>query len=193
MTGATSHTKKDAQVLEELETVLSRLTQSLSDLDQIITDVAVVDFHVHSRWRVYPQDATVAPLLAAAGVANTFGGWVEIIPLNTVPFPFHVIGFCICQVSAATNYHIQIGYNTVNADPGANMEMGERRFRIATTPIAKQSELLEIYSQGVPANSRVMGRLKTASGAADTANVNVVITRHIEVEDEVQMWPAFPW
>jgi len=193
MTGATSHTKKDYQTLQELETVLSRLTETLSDLEQIITDVAIVDFHIHSRWRVYPQDVTAAPLLAAAGAANTFGGWVEIIPLNIVPFPFHVIGFCICQVSATTDYFIQLGYNTVNADPGANMEMGERRFRIATTPIAKQSELLEIYSQGVPANSRVMGRLKTASGAADTANVNVVLTRHIEVDREIPMWPAFPW
>ncbi len=196
----TSHTKKDYQTLQELETVkndliqaLSDLQQTISDLDQIITDVAIVDFHVHSRWRVYPQDITASPLLTAAGAANTFGGWVEIIPLNTIPFPFHVIGFCICQVSAATSYFIQIGYNTVNAEPETNMEMGERRLRIATQPIARQSELLEIYSQGVPANSRVMGRLKTASGAADTANMNIVITRHIEVEDEVQMWPAFPW
>ena len=193
MGGHESHTRKDYQTLQELETVVNQLTQSLSDLNQIITDVAIVDFHVHSRWRVYPQDVTVSPQLAAAGVANTFGNWVEIIPLNTVPFPFHVIGFCICQVSATTDYFIQLGYNTVNADPGTNMEMGERRFRIATTPIAKQSELLEIYSQGVPANTRVMGRLKTASGAADTANVNLVITRHIEVDSEVQMWPAFPW
>jgi len=193
MGGATSHTKKDAQVLQELETVLSRLTETLSDLDQIITDVAIVDFHVHSRWRVYPQDITASPQLAAAGVANTFGNWTEIIPLNTIPFPFHVIGFCICQVSAATSYFIQIGYNTVNADPGTNMEMGERRLRIATQPIARQSELLEIYSQGVPANSRVMGRLKTASGNPDTANLNLVLTRHLDVEDEIPLWPAFPW
>lgn len=161
--------------------------------DDILEDIAVLDFRVHSRWRVYPQDVTVAPLLAAAGVANTFGGWVEVIPLNTIPFPFHVIGFCVCQVSAATNYHIQLGYNTVNADPGTNMEMGERRIRVATTPIAKQTELMEIYSQGVPAYSRVMARMKTASGNPDTANMSVVISRHLDVEDQVSLWPTFPW
>ena len=179
MGSATSHTRKDYQTLVELAHVL--------------TDIAIVHFREHSRWRVYPQDVTAAPLITAAGAANTFGGWVEVIPLNTIPFPFHVIGFCICQVSVATSYLIQLGYNTINADPGTNMEMGERRFRIATTPIAKQSELLEIYSQGIPANSRVMARLKTASGNPDTANITVVVTRHIDVQDEVELWPAFPW
>ena len=176
---ATSHTKKDRRTLEELA--------------QVLTDIAIVHFRDHSRWRVYPQDVTVAPQLTAAGAANTFGGWVELIPLNTIPFPFHVIGFCVCEVSAASNYHIQLGYNTVNADPETNMEMGERRVRIATAPVTKQSELLEIYSQGVPANSRVMGRLKTASGNPDTATLSLVITRHIDVEEEVELWPAFPW
>ena len=175
----TSHTRKDYQILVELAKVLN--------------DNAVIHFRDHSRWRVYPQDVTVAPLLAAAGAADTFGSWVEVVPLNIIPFPFHVIGFCICQVNAATNYHVQLGYNMVNADPGTNMELGERRFRIATTPIAKQSELMEIFSQGVPAYSRVMARLKTASGNPDTASINVVITQHLEVEKELETWPAFPW
>jgi len=164
-----------------------------TDLRDVQDDVAIVDFEGHSRYRVYPQDITVTPLVSAVAVANTFGNWAEIIPLNTVPFPFHVIGFCACQVSAVTSYHIQFGYNTNNADPGTNMEMGERRFRIATHPIARATELLEIRGQGIPANSRVMARLKSASGAADTANIGVVITRHIDVEREVTLYSAFPW
>lgn len=176
---STSHTQKDRKTLEELANILK--------------DLGVIGFHFMGRWRVYPQDITVEPQLVAAAVANTFGNWTEIIPLNTIPFPFHVIGICVCQVSVATSYHIQLGYNTVNLDPGTNMEMGERRLRIATQPIARQTELLKVFSQGVPANSRVMGRLKTASGAADTANVNVVVTRHLEFEDEVELYPAFPW
>ena len=164
-----------------------------TDLRDVQDDVAIVVFHFMGRWRVYPQDITASPLLTAAGVANTFGNWAEIIPLNTIPFPFHVIGFCIGAVSAATSYFIQIGYNTINADPGTNMEMGERRFRVLTSPITKQTELLKIFSQGVPANSRVMARLKTASGAADTCNLNLVVSRHLEVERGVTLWPDFPW
>ena len=164
-----------------------------TDLRDVQDDVAIVAFHFMGRWRVYPQDITAGPLVATVGVANTFGNWTEIIPLNTIPFPFHVIGVCICTVSAATNYHVQVGYNTVNADPGTNMEMGERRFRIVTVPIAKQTEMMEIFSQGVPANSRVMARLKTASGVADTLNMNVVVSRHLGVERGVTLWPDFPW
>ena len=122
-----------------------------------------------------------------------FGPWAEIIPLNTVPFPFHVVGFCMCEVSVATNYHVQLGYNTINADPGANMEMGERRVRFAVVPIAKQSELLTIRGQGIPANSRVMGRIKTASGNPDTATISVVLTRHLEVSHPKALYSAFPW
>ena len=159
----------------------------------ILEDEGIIHFERHGRTRVYPQDITAAPQLAAAAVANTFGNWGEIIPLNTVPFPFHIIGFCVCTVSAVANYHIQLGYNTINADPGTNMEMGERRFRITTTPIAKQTEMMEIQGQGIPANSRVMGRLKTSTGVADTCNLNVVLTRHIPTSYEPELYPAFPW
>ena len=159
----------------------------------ILDDIGVIIHHWHSRWRVYPRDVTIGITLTAGTPANTFGSWAEIIPLNTIPFLFHVIGFCVCDVSVATNYHIQIGYNIKDANPGVNMEMGERRFRIATVPIARQSEIMEIYSQEVPANSKVMGRMKTATGNLDTANMNAVITRHIEVTREVSLYPAFPW
>ena len=162
-------------------------------LEDILVDIGRLHFKSHSRTRVYPQDVTVAPTLTAAGVADVFGPWAEIVPLDTVPFPFHVVGVCVCSVTAAGNYHIQLGYNTVLADPGANMEMGERRLRIATVPIAKQTELLEIRGQGIPANSRVMGRLKTASGNPDEATVSVVLTRHVEVLRSVELWPGFPW
>ena len=166
----------------------------LSGLDDLILrDEGVIHFSEHGRYRAYPQDVTVAPLLTALAVANTFGNWSEIIPLNTVPFPFHIVGFCVCQVSAATSYHVQLGYNIINADPGVNMEMGERRFRIANVPIARQTEMMEIRGQGIPANSRVMGRLKTASGVADTCNINVVLTRHVEVTRPIALYPAFPW
>lgn len=172
MGDSTSHTRKDKRILDEL---------------------AIIDRHRHTRWRVYPQDVTEVITLTAAAVANVFGNWVEIIPLNTVLFDFEIIGFCICSVNAATNYHIQLGYNTANIDPGANMELGERRFRVATVPIARQSELLNIQSQEIPANSRVMGRLKTASGNPDTCTINVVLSRHIHLSNEVPLWSAFPW
>ena len=174
------------------ETVVT--LQDLEDkLDALLSDLAIIHFERHNRNRVYPQDVTAAITLVAAAAANTFGDWIEVIPLNTVPFPFHVIGLCICEVTAATNYHVQLGYNTIDAVPGANMEMGERRIRFAVVPIQKQSELLELRSQGIPANSKVWGRLKTASGNADEATISAVLTRHLEVSQPKALYSAFPW
>lgn len=160
---------------------------------KILKDVGVIEHHWHSRWRVYPQDvASTARLTAFAG-ADTFGSWYEIIPLNTVPFSFDILGLVIEEISAVGTYFIQIGYNTVNADPGPNMELGERRIKLSTQPVSRATELLTIQSQEVPANGRVMGRLKTASGAADWADISIVLDRHLNVEDEVPLYPRFPW
>lgn len=156
-------------------------------------DIGALDHHIHSRWRVYPQDITTTVQLTSGTPANTFGSWGLIVPINTVPFEFEIIGIVLDQVSVATTYHIQIGYNPINVIPGLNMEMGERRLRIATLPIARASELLAIHSQEMPANSSVWGRLKTASDNEETANISIVLSRHAEVEREVPLWPSFPW
>ena len=205
MGGATSHTKKDHQTLQELATVLSNLTALESDLTALESDLsaarsaeqddlAAIELHWHSRWRVYPQDVTSSITLAAPAVANTFGDWALIIPLNTVPFDFDIIGMVVEQADTTlTTYFIQIGYNTINAVPGANMEMGERRFRIAETPVKNANELLPIRSQDIPANSTVWGRLKTSGGASEEVEVSVVLDRHIAVERELPIYPAFPW
>jgi len=161
--------------------------------DEVQRDVGAVSHYFHSRWRVYPQDVTVTPLLAADAAANTFGAWVQIVPINTIPFGFHVVGLVIEQVSAVGTYHIQIGCSLTAAPPGANMESGERRFRMVTLPVARATELLEIRGQHVCAGCSVWGRVKTASLVADTANISIVLSRHVEASAEVPEWPAFPW
>jgi len=155
-------------------------------------DIGVIQHHFHSRDRVYPQDVQLTVPLASVAVADTFGAWVEIIPLNTVPFPFMIVGIVIEAASAAATYFIQIGYNIINADPGVNMELGERRTYLPT-PIVRATELLTLQAQNVPANSRIMGRLKTDTGAIDTADISVVVTRHLNVSVQMPLWPAFPW
>ncbi len=159
----------------------------------LLANIAAAEHHVHSRWRVYPQDITSVVTLMADAAANTFGNWTQIIPIDTVPFEFDIIGLIIETVSAATCYHLQIGYNIVDAIPPANYEMGERRFPITTVPPVRGTELLEIASQNIPANAKVWGRVKTASTNADTCVVSVVLDRHIETSNPVPLYPAFPW
>lgn len=194
---ATSHTKKDYQTLQELETVLSRLTQTLNDIEASRVaeqdDLGAIDHHWHSRWRVYPQDVGATSQLQASASANVFGVWAKIIPENTIPFYYEVEGIVVEELSATTTYHIQIGYGIGASQPGENMEMGERRMRFASVPVSRASELLSIRSQNIPANASLWGRVKTAAGASDTMDLSVVLARHVGVEREVPIWSAFPW
>lgn len=162
-------------------------------LGQVLRDIGAVTFYFHSRWRVYPQDVTVTPLLTADAAADTFGAWVQIVPINIVPFPFHVVGLVVEQVSAVGTYHIQVGCSPTAAAPGLNHEAGERRVRMATVPVARATELLEIRGRLVSANHSVWARVKTASLVADTCNLSIVLSRHVEGSYEYPRWPAFPW
>jgi len=179
-------------VLSQLDDIEAGLSVAQTSIGTVQDDVGVVEHHWHSRWRVYPQDIRLVATIQAAA-ANVFGTWVNMVPLNTIPFDFDIIGLVIEKVTDATRYHIQLGYNTINAQPGANMELGERRIRLVTTPIARATELLNIRSQDVPANSTVWARMKTEAGGSEEAEISVVIARHIEVSHKVPIYPAFPW
>ncbi len=176
-----------------LDDALAKLDDLEANLSITEDDIAAVDHHWHTRWRVYPQDITAIVTVQSAAVVNTFGDWVLVVPLNTVPFDFDIIGVVIERITVATRYHIQIGHNTLNAEPGANQELGERRFRQATVPKARATELLDIRSQEVPANSTVWARIKTEAGGSEEVEISVVIGRHIPVLHEVPIYPAFPW
>jgi len=156
-------------------------------------DLSAIEHGFHSRWRVYPQNVGLVATLTADAVADTFGNWVEIIPLDTVPFPYDVIGVVLEVLSASTTYHVQLGYSVDAGDPPANHEAGERRFKIATIPAVRATELLEIASQNIPANAKLWGRVKTASINADTCQVSVVLDRHIEITNPEPLYGAFPW
>lgn len=160
---------------------------------KVLEEIGVLDYCWHSRWIVYPQDVRTTKRLQASDTANKFGDWAKIIPEDTIPFDFEIVGIVVEEIDSDTTYHIQIGYNPGAGEPGENQEMGERRIRFAVTPVSKVSELLEIRSQDMPANSSVWGRIKTADGNEETLDLSVVLTRHVNVEYEEPMWPAFPW
>jgi len=156
-------------------------------------NVAVQEHHEHSRSRVYPQDVQATKTLAAAGVANTFGSWAEIIPITTVDFCYEVVGLVIEAADAATTYLIQLGYSTAGgSDPTTAQIMGERRL-ILGTPIAKATEILGFWSQNCPANAKLWGRIKSASGNTDELEVSVVVIRHIEITNPIPLLTTWPW
>jgi len=164
-----------------------------SEVATVLSDIAALEHYSHSRWRVYPQDVTKIIRLTAGTPADTFGSWVEAIPLNTVPFAYDVIGIIVDAVNAAATYHIQLGYSTDENTPAANKECGERRANVVTVPIARATEILTVQSQDIQANGKLCARVKTSSGNEDTADISVVLSRHVDISEQIEKWPAFPW
>ena len=165
-----------------------------SDVDDLLTNIAAVEHHQHSRCRVYPQSIKNTITLTADAAVDTFGNWTEIIPISTVDFGYEIVGVVVEAVDAATAYFIQLGYSTVDGDdPTTAQILGERRLRIVTVPIAKTNELVEFYSEDCPADAKLCGRLKTASLAADEADISVVILRHQEITNPIAPLATWPW
>ena len=165
-----------------------------SDVDDTLYNVSVLQHHMHSRTRVYPQDVGATITLAAHATANTFGDWTQIIPITTIGFEYKVIGLVIEQVNAVTTYFVQLGFSIVDgSDPTTAQILGERRIKLVTVPIAKATELLEFYSKECPANAKLWGRLKTASVAADEAEVSVAVMRHLEITNPLAHLTTWPW
>jgi len=156
-------------------------------------NIAVLFHHIHSRMRVYPQDVGETITLAADAVANTFGSWTQIVPINTVDFMYMVMGVVIEEADAATTYLIQLGYSIVDgSDPTSAQILGERRL-LLPTPIVQATELLDIAAAHCPINAKLWGRIKTASIAADELEVSVNIIRHVEITNPVDHLTTWPW
>ena len=167
------------------------------DLEGKIVDTlyneSVLFHHFHSRTRAYPQDVTATITLTANAVANTFGAWTQIIPINTADFMYMVTGFVIEAVNAATTYFIQLGYSILDgSDPTTAQILGERRI-LLPTPVTKATEILGISAQHCPANAKLWGRVKTASTNADQAEISIVVIRHIEITNHLDHLTTWPW
>lgn len=174
--------------------ILANLAVIDANVDDSLANIAVLQHHIHSRFRTYPQDVGATIILAADAVANTFGPWTQLVPISTIDFMYMVIGLFIEAVDAATTYFFQLGYSIVDgSDPTTAQIIGERRIKLVTVPIARATELLELAASHCPANAKLWGRLKTASIAADEAEVSVAIIRHVDITNPPDHLTTWPW
>lgn len=166
------------------------LDEQLADL---LDNIAVLQHHVHSRVRAYPQDVGASITLAANATANVFGSWTQIVPINTIDFMYMVIGLVIEAVNASTTYFFQLGFSIADgSDPTTAQILGERRL-LLPTPVTKATELLAIHAQACPANAKLWGRLKTASSSADEVEISVSVLRHQEITNPIDKLATWPW
>ena len=157
-------------------------------------NIRVLAHHQDARARVYPQTAGATITLVSDGVANTFGDWTEIIPINTVDFAYKVEGLSIYGVDVASDYFIQLGYSIADeSEPTTAQILGEREIRMTTVPIAQATALVQFHCGECPANSKLWGRLKTDGGATDEAYVTAIITRHIPLTGELDTLTTWPY
>ena len=166
----------------------------LADLVDVGHNVTVLHHPEMDRGRVYPQVAGATITLISDGVADTFGPWTEIVPINTIDMIYKVLGLSIYGVDVASDYFIQLGYSIVGGSaPNTSQILGEREMRITDAPIAQATELLDFHCSACPANAKLWGRLKTDGGATDEAYITVVVARHIHVRGMLANLATWPW
>ena len=155
---ATSHTKKDAETLVDLDDLHSEVTS-----DWYSSEL--------SRTRVYPQNIAASITLTPNAASNVFGAWTLVIPANLIPFDFTIHSFQTEGVGGADSFFVQFA---ISAAPAGNQYLGEKRFTLGAAGRAR----LEFECPKVPANTPVYARVKTAAGA-NTVNISVAVDRFI--------------
>ncbi|GAJ02737.1 unnamed protein product, partial [marine sediment metagenome] len=89
-------------------------------IDDILANVAASAAHSHSRSRVYPRVPSAVVQLTTDAAADTYGNWIEVIPINTVDFDdgYGIPSFVMEEAGAGTTYIIQLGYSLIDTtDP----------------------------------------------------------------------------
>ncbi len=150
--------------------------------------------HGVSRGRVYPQVVGATITLISDGVADTFGSWTEIVPIDVIDFIYQCLGLVIHGVDAASTYFIQLGYSIIGgSDPTTAQILGEMDIKIVDVPIARATEILDFHSGECPANAKLWGRLKTDGGVTDEGYVLSVRPSHTDLASESEHLATGPW
>ena len=165
-----------------------------TDIDNLLYDTSILEHKWEARTRVYPQDTQVAPQITTAAVADTFGSWAEIIPIDTVDFTYRVVNLTVEQTNRAGTFLIQLGFSTVDGDdPTTAQIVGERRTSLIGTPLKLEQSSMEYMGGHIHTNAKLWGRVKSNTGTADTLDVSVIVTRCLQVSNPVIILTTWPW
>jgi len=188
-TALTSYTAARAVYLDELAAA-----NIPSDVDNLLSDTAILEHKWESRTRVYPQDTQVAPQITTAAVADTFGNWTMVIPIDTVDFDYRVTGIEFEQTNRAGTFLIQFGYSTVDGDDPTTAQIaGERRVKFVGTPLKLEQSSKNLLGGHIHANSKLWARLKSDTGTADMLDISVIVTRCLQTSNPVATVETWPW
>lgn len=169
MVRATSHTQKDARILQDIANARHE--------------------EVESRLRVYPRTPGATIRLTPDAVADTWGLWYQVIPAGTVRFPFHIVGVLAEDQQGADTW---IGQLACSATPTGSEILGEWRIKLGGLGNFFPTLFIPIQGLGIPAGCPVYGRVMSAAGT-NWIDISITLTRHFELEKSVIPWPHWPW
>ena len=165
-----------------------------SDVDDLLSNLALNYHQSHARTRVYPQEPSSVIQIATAAAADTWGSWTQVIPINTIDFDYTVLKVMVEQSGAAATYIGQLGYSTVDGtDPTTAQIIGEQRFKVIGTPIKNFYSDLTLLGGHTPANAKLWGRLKSETTNTDTVDISIVVTKLTEITNPVTPVATWPW
>ena len=177
MGDSTSHTKKDAQTLEEI--------------DSVQEDISCFEHSsLESRMRVYPRTAGATVRLTPDAAADTWGAWTQVIAAGTVLFPYHIVGVMVENQFAADTW---IGQLARSATPTGAQYIGEWRIKLGAVVGIFPTNFIPIRGSHSPTGNGVWARVQSAAAAANWIDISVTLTRHLSLEKTVVSWPTWPW
>lgn len=115
-----------------------------------------LDEHIHGAANVYPTGANGVTVASAAG-SWTLGGFVEIVPINTIAEDFDIHYISIEDLDDNTTYELVLYAGEV--------EIGRNRF--VKNAVQDGTVNAPFMTKLQPANTQIQAKLMTASGNSE--------------------------
>ena len=161
--------------------------------DTTRVDLGRLEHDIVNRPRPYPYDVTSVLTITDGGVANTFGGYTELIPKETFDFGddnnrVQVLGLVIHSMSANADYLLEF----YKSPKGSYIPIGAIRWVRANVQI--RSFILRNPCRPFSSDETALhGRLKTSVATGENITCSLLVTRFIPTEHKIPVstgtWP----
>jgi len=176
-----------APIVGEIKSTVDTTEDTLGDVRQ---DQLVAAHREHARVRVYPRIPSDVLQLTPAAIADTWGNWTSLIPVDTIDVPYHIVGVAMEDCEGVDTFMLQFARAAVPTDLEI---LGETRFLYGAAARPLPSNILDILANTVPANGGVWGRMMAATAGGLWLRFSLAVTRHIAHRGELEHWPNWPW
>jgi hypothetical protein len=134
--------------------------------DSIYSLLHIAEEHDHSASKVYPTLANTPDIDTPASIW-TLGGFVEIVPANTITSIFDIHHINIEEVSTTGVYEVVLYSGLASSE----VEIGRVRFAKTTNLAAVSSQPFQTIR--LPANTRISAKSASSNSSSDTVGISI--------------------